>query len=162
MTQFPPLVEWAKICAGPLATVLAALVVTCVTIVFQWRQWIIAKEKLRHDLYDRRFAIYMAFHKLLVAIVEKQDVDAELREANAARAQSLFLLDEELGRFLEELGNEAFRINTNTKLYSDPSFVPTERAARLAQLASDRLHLCNRIGEMAKQFLRFLQLKDFS
>jgi hypothetical protein len=162
MTQFPPWAEWAKAFAGPLATVLAALVVTFVTAFFAWRQWIVAKEKLRHDLYDRRFAIYTAFHKMLVAIVEKQDIEAELREANAARAQSPFLLDKQLGIYLEELGKEAFRINANTKLYTDPSFAPAERAARIAQLGSDRLYLCNRIDEMAKEFSRFLRLKDFS
>jgi hypothetical protein len=162
MTQFPPWVDWAKVFSGPVATVVAAIIVTVVTIFFQWRQWIVGKEKLRHDLYDRRFAIYMAFHNLLVAIVEKQDIAAELREANAAQAQSPFLLDKQLGSFLEELGEEAFRINTNTKLYSDQSFAPTERAAQLADLATDRLRLCNRIDEMAKHFTRFLRLKDFS
>jgi hypothetical protein len=48
----------------------------------------IAREKLKHDLYDRRFAIYMAFHDLMVAVAEKSDIDAELRKANAARAHS--------------------------------------------------------------------------
>ncbi len=53
----------------------------------------IAREKLKHDLYDRRFAVYMAFHELMVAVAEKSDVDAELRKANAARAHSPFLVD---------------------------------------------------------------------
>ena len=97
MTQFPPWLELAKAFAAPFATVVASIVVASVTACFAWRQWIVAKEKLRHDLYDRRFAIYMAFHKLLVAVVEKQDVEAELREANAHERKALFCLMNSLG-----------------------------------------------------------------
>ena len=57
-------------------------------------------KNLRHDLYDRRFAVYMAFHELLVAVVEKDNVDAELRKAIAAWAHSPFLLDAKLGDYL--------------------------------------------------------------
>ena len=76
----------------------------------------IAKDKLRYDLYDRRFAVYVAYHDLLVAISEKDDAEAELRKANAARAHSPFLLNAPLGTYLEELHKEAFRINATVKI----------------------------------------------
>lgn len=77
----------------------------------------IASEKLRYDLYiyDRRFAIYIAFHALLVAFTEKSDVETELRAANAAKAHAPFLLDVKLAEYLEELHKEAFRINAESK-----------------------------------------------
>jgi hypothetical protein len=123
----------------------------------------IAKEKLRHDLYDRRFGIYMAFHELLLAIVEKDDVETELRKANAARAHSPFLLDEQLGAYLIGLYEEAWRINNTVKLIRNESlWSPAERASRAAQLGQDKLTLVNRIGELTKEFERFLRLQDFN
>ena len=120
----------------------------------------IAKDKLRYDLYDRRFAVYMAYHDLLVAISEKDDAEAELRKANAARAHSPFLLNAPLGTYLEELHKEAFRINATVKIVRDRS-LPTDLAAA-NQLAHDRLAFVNRISELIKKFEPFLRLSDFS
>jgi hypothetical protein len=105
----------------------------------------------------------MAFHNLLVAVVEKKDVEAELREANAARAHSPFLLDEQLGAYLVKLHKEGFRINATSKLCSDPSCFasPAERAAEAAKLGTDKLQFCNGIDDLVKEFSRFLRLKDF-
>jgi hypothetical protein len=75
-----------------------------------------AREKLRHDLYDRRFAIYMAFHQLFLALSEKEDAESELRVANAVRAHAPFLLDSRLVKFLSDLHYEAFRISQTAKL----------------------------------------------
>jgi len=85
--------EWAKALGVPFL----AVVVSGAVAVFSWWQVRIAREKLRHDLYDRRFAIYMAFHELLVAVSEKKDWEPELRKAIAAWAHSPFLLDTQLG-----------------------------------------------------------------
>src|SRR5580704_1784783 len=75
------LMEWAKASGVPLLAVVVSGVSVLAVSVFSWWQMRIAREKLRHDLYDRRFEIYMAFHELLVAVVEKDNVDAELRKA---------------------------------------------------------------------------------
>jgi hypothetical protein len=102
--------EWVKASGVPLLAVGVSGMSVLVVAVFSFWQVRIAREKLRHDLYDRRFAIYMAFHELLVAVVEKDNVDAELRKAIAAWAHSPFLLDAKLGDYLVELHKEAFRI----------------------------------------------------
>ncbi len=164
ITQFPPWLELVKAFAAPLATVVASIVVASVTACFAWRQWIVQKEKLRHNLYDHRFAIYMSFHKLLVAVVEKQDVEAELREANAARAQSPFLLDQQLGAYLKKLHDEAFRINATAKLCLDTGNFSShaEQITTAAQLGHDRLRLVDGIDSLAAEFSRFLRLKDFA
>jgi hypothetical protein len=116
------LLEWAKAFGlSALALVVSISAVFVSILIARW-QLSIARAKLQHDLYDRRFAIYMAFHELLVAIVEKDDVEAELRKANAIRAHSPFLLDAQLGAYLERLHNEAFRINARAKLVKNQSF----------------------------------------
>jgi hypothetical protein len=124
----------------------------------------IAREKLRHDLYDRRFAIYMAFHNLLLAVCEQQDATAELLKANIMRAHATFLLNLQLVSLLTDLHKEAFRMNQTAKLLGDQAVWPSPRewAEAGAQLGQDKLSFVGRIDELAREFGRFLRLKDFS
>jgi len=155
------LMEWAKALGLPLLAVAVSVAsVLSVSVFYRW-QVRIAREKLRYDLYDRRFAIYMAFHELLVAIPEKDDVDPELRKANAVRAHSPFLLDAKLGGYLEGLHTEAFRINATNKLVREPSPPTVERVQMVSQLSSDKLNFSNRVTELVREFERFLKLTDF-
>ena len=154
--------EWSKALGIPALAVSVAFA-SCLSgyLLGRW-QVRIAREKLRHDLYDRRFAVYMAFHGLLVAVTEKSDVDTELRKANAARAHSPFLLDSEVTQYLDGLHRKAFRINQEAKLLQDPSmWSPEERAKRGSLLGSDKLALANRIPELVEK-LGCLKLSDLS
>jgi len=119
-----------------------------------------AREKLKQDLYDRRFAIYMAFHELLVAISENDDSEVELRNANAARAHSPFLLDERLTTYLEGLHREAFGLNARVKLIRDQNIPKTPED--VTKFAQDRLAFTNKISGMIEQFKPFLRLTDLS
>lgn len=122
----------------------------------------IAREKLKHDLYDRRFTVYMAFHELMVAVAEKSDFDAELWKANAARAHSPFLLDPDVTQYLAGLHTEAFRINATQKLLIEPGMGnQAEQIQMASQQGSDKLAFANRVPELVKKF-ECLKLKDFS
>jgi hypothetical protein len=155
--------EWMKALGVPFLTAVVSGASVLVVTVFSWWQVRIAREKLRHDLYGLRFAIYMAFHELLVAVSEKNDVDLELRKANAARAHSPFLLDAQLGAYLEALHAEAFSLNAANNLVRDPSASsPAERAQKASQLGTDKLAFANKVTELVQEFGRFLKLKDFS
>jgi hypothetical protein len=73
--------------AGPTATIIAAVAAVSVTAYFAWHQKEIAKEqadiareKLRHDLYERRYRVFDATRKLLCEIaVHRIASDDELR-----------------------------------------------------------------------------------
>jgi hypothetical protein len=152
-----PWIEWAKALGIPILAVAVSFAT------YRSGRWQvrIAREKLRHDLYDRRYAIYMAFYHLLAAIGEKDDIDAELREANAARAQSPFLLDRRLRAYLDRLYKEAFRINVESRLVHEQNLWSRERTARASQLGSDKLNLAGRTRELIQEF-ECLRLTDLS
>ncbi len=163
------LMEWAKASGLPLLAVAVSGASVLAVSVFSWWQVRIAREKLRHDLYDRRFAIYIAFQELLAAILEKDDVEAELRKAGVARAHAAFLLDPPLDVYLEGLFKEALRITGTRKLVRDPQNWPdveqakVERAQKAMQLGQDRSNFFFDNGaKLAKNFERFLKLTDFS
>jgi hypothetical protein len=113
--------------AGPLATVIASIVAVIVTIHLGRSQARIAQEqariarqqadlaviRLRHDLYDRRFALYTSAISLLQRIIQKNNVDdldivTFLRETETATAQ--FLLDQNLVEYFNSLWENARRM----------------------------------------------------
>jgi hypothetical protein len=144
-----------------LAVVVSGASVLIVS-VFSWWQVRIAREKLRHDLYDRRFALYMAFHELLVAFTEKDDVDAELRRANAARAHSPFLLNAKLENYLKGLHAAAFQLNGLNELALKGLLGRAETADLVLKLGPQKLDFADRIPELVREFEPFLKLRDFS
>jgi hypothetical protein len=70
------------------------------------------------------------------------------------------------GVYLEELHNEAFRINATKKLVRDHNYLaaltPAERAQQSLQLESDKLNFANKITDLVREFESFLTLRDFS
>lgn len=155
-TQLPLWVEWARALGFPAVAIVLSIL-SGLVVYWQAR---LSKEKLRHDLYDRRFAIYIAFHDLLVAAAEADNIEDKLRMANTARAHGPFLLDKRLEKFLEELYREAFRINAIANLIRDKTLeTPADRAVQSSQLGTDKLIFMGRVGELVKEFERFLRLK---
>jgi hypothetical protein len=162
--------EWLKVLGPPLL----AAAVAIATWQFQKWQVRLAKQKLRHDLYDRRLAIYVAFQELLLALPEKSDdeIKAALRKASIARFQAPFLLDDpKIPTYLEALckqvtddviGNIMFldAMRGNIRM-NDPRIVRdfTERADRLGKA---KLDLPGRhLGELSARFAESLKLTDF-
>jgi hypothetical protein len=158
----PHALEWLK--ASGIPALAAAIAFASWRSTRSSNQWQvrIARQKLKHDLYDRRFAVYMAFHELMVAFTEKKDVDAELRKANEARAHSPFLFDPEVTEYPAGLHTEAFRLNTTEKLLLEPGMGDhIEQIQVASRQGSDKLAFANRVPELVKKF-ECLKLRDFS
>ena len=70
-----------------------------------WQQVQIARVKLQHDLYDRRFAIFNAARKLLLEVTTHGDIsDHSVNEYVIATADAVFLLDDPtLCEYLKDL-----------------------------------------------------------
>lgn len=161
--------QWLKD-LGPLFVSLAVLLVT-----WWFSRWQIrlAQQKLRHDLYDRRFAIYMAFQELLLAFVDKSDseIRAAFRKAYVAHSEAPFLLAEpHIQAYLEDLykqvkdrviGDIMFIQSSEGAMTNDPQ-MRREVAERALRLGTAKLDLAERhLGELSRQFSRFLNLTDF-
>jgi len=164
--------EWLK----DLVPVVVSIAVLIVTLSFNRWQARLAKQKLRHDLYDRRMAIYVAFRELLIALPEKGDdeIKALLRKANIARFEAPFLFDNvNLPAYLEQLcteitkeviGNNMFLEAVKDQkdaLMSDPRAARDymERAARPG-VAKVEIPQRYNFRELNQQFAE-LKLTDF-
>jgi hypothetical protein len=159
-----PWMEAAKTLGVPalaVAVSLLAVVVSFASYMSARWQVRVAREKLRHDLYDRRFAVYVAFHALLVAVTEKADVDEELRKANDAKAHSPFLLGTHVSQYLERLHAEVFRVNADGTTLARGLTLTPDNVQQAARLGTDKLALINRIPELVQKF-DCLRLNDLS
>lgn len=66
-------------------------------------QWWTARNRLKLDLFDRRWAIYEITRKTLAEIFERQELSSETqRQFRAAIRTANWLLDDELDRYLRE------------------------------------------------------------
>lgn len=170
------ILEWLK-AIGPLAIALAVFVATCWFYLWQVR---LAKQKLRHDLFDRRFAVYAAFRELLIAFIEEgsdekgyREIMAAFRKASIARFEARFVLDDpKIDAMLDALCKQANDDVISNIMYfdamrphgtmNDPQ-ISRDFAERADRLAKAKLDLVGRyFEELPKQFEKYLKLTDFS
>ncbi len=169
-SNYPVALEWVKALSAPVV----AGAVFFVTLSFNRWQIRLAKEKLRHDLYDRRFAIYVVFRELLLALHASSvsEIGAALRKANIACLEAVFLLPgihEYLDQLCEQvqagvLDNMAAcdSMKRDPGPMNDPQ-VRRELTERELRLNSARRDILDRhFKELPQQFARFLKLTDFS
>src|SRR5438105_2018099 len=83
-----------------------------------WQQVHIARVKLQHDLFERRYKVFDATRKLLISILVTGTASEEARRAFALdTVDAVFLFDDDLARYLKEMGKRAVILqNTNRKL----------------------------------------------
>jgi hypothetical protein len=172
------ILEWLN-AIGPIATIAVALAVFFVTWSFYRWQVRIAQQKLRHRLYDRRFAIYAAFRELLQALVEKNndEIMAAFRNAESARFQAPFLLDDpkiQANKIQASLDALCKEVDDDVISYiryldavksqdtiNDPQ-MRTESTRRADRFGRAKLIIADRyFVELPKQFKDFLRLTDF-
>jgi hypothetical protein len=154
---------------------LIALAVLIVTGLFYRWQVRLGKQKLRHDLYDRRFAVYTAFQELLFALVDKSDdeIKTHFRRAGIARSEAPFLLDDpQIQAYLDDLYKQVGKdvigtimllqsANEQRAIMSDPR-IAQDLLEKASRLGVAKLDLADRhLADLSQQFARFLKLTDF-
>ena len=100
--------------AGPAATAFAALVATLITGSFAIAQYRLARaqkdialDKLKHDLFERRYKIYSAAKETIEYITTHRDTDkidtTKIRDLRITIDEARFFFDRETREFLERL-----------------------------------------------------------
>lgn len=108
----------AKDFAGPLATVLAASAALWVTYNFNKRQVAIASsqrdialDKLKHDVFQKRYEVYTTARELLVYVVQLHDFEkidsSKIRELRVKIDEARFFFGPSVRSFLNDMDREA-------------------------------------------------------
>jgi len=151
-------------CNSEWTTYVSALLVPTVAVFglyIAWRQWTTARNRLKLDLFDRRYAVYEAVLKLLAVVFRTATVpEADLRDFDMGTMGAQWLLSADLCNYLrDELRKKAVKLQT---IEATLPSVPVEDPKRRILVAEkhealtwfhDQLEVVNR------KFAPFLQLK---
>jgi len=106
-SQLPLWVQYAQALGAPLLAVAIAGVGAWLA----WQQVRIARVRLQHDLYDRRFAVFQAARKFLAEVMTHgYPSDDQIRLYVVGTADAGFLLNADVATYLEEIRKRGSRL----------------------------------------------------
>jgi len=141
---------------------LQALAVPVIAAVGAWvavQQIVIARVKLQHDLYDRRYAVFDAVRAFVNEAISNQIVSPETFRMFALKtADAEFLFDNGLAAYLREMREHASKAQA---IYiTMQQMEPGDQKAAASRAASEHtMWLINQIDGLSARFLPFLMLQ---
>jgi hypothetical protein len=151
--------------AGPVATIIAAFAAVRVTAYFAKEQADIAREKLCHDLYERRYRVFDATRKLLCEVaVHRRASDDDLRAFIIGTGDAVFLFNDDLSGHLVEIRDHAQKLQSLVDLLNNLTVLPVgdqrtqavKESSQLSEWLVDQLQ-----GGLVDKFKPFLKLEDY-
>lgn len=165
------LYQFFKDFAGPTATIIAAIAAVSVTVYFAWHQKKIAKEqadiareKLRLDLFEKRFRVFDAARKLLCEVaVHRRASDDNLRAFVIGTAEAVFLFDDDLSGYLVEIRNRAQKLQSLSDHLQDQKLLPVGDQRSKAVKKSDQHFnwLVEQLEGLGDKFKPFMKSRPF-
>ena len=136
---------------------IATLFLSVAVLVIATLQWRVADNKLRLDLFDRRYKVYDTTRKFLSVIIrEATFTNPDLFEFNAGTSDAQFLFKPDVAEYLAEIRSQALHLRTTRELLKKPRITDDE-LARLAQAENKDLKwLGDQITAMTKVFAPYL------
>ncbi|MEW6143605.1 MAG: hypothetical protein AB1598_01160 [Thermodesulfobacteriota bacterium] len=153
--------ETTKLIIDTLSAVLVPII-AILTAYIAYQQYRTNKNRLRFELYDKRFEIYLSIKTFISYIVSKADVDIDrafqfLRETREAE----FLFDKEILEYTDEMYKKALKIHAIVASYES---LPT--GDRRTELVNEQLSLVtwfsSQVEIASKKFSKYLSLKDLN
>jgi hypothetical protein len=121
-----------------------------------WQQWRVARNKLRLDLFDRRYKVFDATRNFLTAIARSVSFqDAELFEFSAGTSDAEFLFDADVVNYIARIRNRAIDLRTQRKKYEGMP-MGDERSRHVKAECGQLLWLTQQITLMTKTFTPYL------
>jgi hypothetical protein len=135
----------------------ALLAISAAGAVLAWQQVRIADAKLQHDLYDRRFKVFDATRRMLASTpptLEHGFRPENLGAFVADTADAIFLFDDEIAKYLEEMKARAFRFQSITEALPKGE----DREKYLNEIRERRAWFYNQLVALPYIFEPFLKL----
>jgi hypothetical protein len=153
---------------APIPTALAAFAAVWVTWYFARHQTKIAqeqadiaKQKLRHDLYERRYRVFDAARKLLCEVASHRIAsDEDLRAFVIGTGDAVFLFNDDLANQLKEIHNRALKLRTFDEAKDDFLVGDKRRESCIAQSGEHFNWLKHQLEGLVDMFKPFLKLSE--
>jgi hypothetical protein len=145
----------------PTTTLILTGAIGCVTVYIAWQQWQTAKNKLRFELFERRFAAFDAAMKLVSIAVKKGDVPDEARQEFLVATKGVqFLCDQKLQDYCDTLAKEALSVRVGKQLLDSDSLPVGTRRTQSAVALGDRIKwFSDQVDEIPRRFASFLKIR---
>ena len=135
---------------------IATLFLSIAVVAVAWQQWRVAEDKLRLDLFDRRYKVYDATRKFLAVILrEATFTDSQLFEFYGGTSDAEFLFGVDVVEYLAQIRNRAVDMRTHQDLYEHLP-VGDERSRHVNAKHGDLSWLNDQITAMTKIFTPYL------
>ena len=135
---------------------IATLFLSVTVVLLAWQQWRVADDKLRLDLFDRRYKVYDATRKFLAVILrEASFTDSQLLEFYAGTSDAEFLFGADVVNYLDQIRHRAIDMRTAQQLF-EPLPVGVERSRHVQTAHDNLLWLNDQITAMTKTFTPYL------
>jgi hypothetical protein len=128
-----------------------------------YRQYRNDQLKIRHDLYDRRLAVFNGFAEFLAHISQHADASEEAMRAYLQRVrESYFLFGKDISEYLDDLYRKAVDLRcNNVQLHGETNLPVGEKRTVLAH---ENAELCKSLtkqwGVGKDKFARYLALYE--
>jgi hypothetical protein len=137
----------------PVVTLFLSLTVVIIAVL----QWRVADNKLRLDLFDRRYKVYDATRNFVAVIIKEATfTDSQLVDFNIGTSDAKFLFGPDIEAYLAEIRKRAVHMRTTHQLLEKPQPSDDELSRRTRAEYDDLLWLCDQITAMTKTFAPYL------
>jgi hypothetical protein len=145
----------------PEMQALATPIIAIAAAVIAGQQMCIARSKLQHDLYDRRYAIFNATRDLLGALagLDRPQLDT-LRAFEIGTGDARFILNDNVAEYLETIKKHANTlISTKIMLEDHPPPLDHQRLPMLKSIEDHHGWLSKQMPTVISKFRPFLELE---
>lgn len=145
--------QWIEISKGLLTPAIGLL-----AIYIAWQQWNTNRNKLKLDLFEKRFSVFQKTRSFLSAVLRDGRVKRdELETYRLSILDSVFLFDKQTSEYLWSLHKTALKaVQYNSSLEGKP--VGEERSKLVEQESKQVEILTDALGGLQKRFEKFLKL----
>jgi hypothetical protein len=119
----------------------------------------LARVRLQHDLYDRRFAVFEVARKLLADVLAQSNAtDEQIRSYVIGTAEARFLVNDDISTYLNEIGTRASRLRAINATMS-PLPVGDQRTALAQEEKRIFAWMMEQVDVFVEKFRPFLTLE---
>lgn len=126
-----------------------------------FQQFILAKERFKLDLFEKRFAVYKAAQKLLSIILRDAKIELNnIFDYQRDRQDAVFLFDQKIVDYLDVLYRKALTLQTTREEYK-PLPVGTERKKLVKEESKVLRELLDELPKLKDVFSPYLKFKTW-
>jgi hypothetical protein len=127
--------------------------IALIAVYIAYQQYDTNRQKLRLDLYNKRFEVFLGLQNLLLYIGQHADVNSEaLYNFEVTTSQSVFIFDKDVSDYLQKVAKKARNLRyQNFKIDSDSPFLP---------VGEERDKLCEENKDLLLEFMQEFKISE--